>query len=360
MTNRGSGWLRFVLPVAIACIIATGSIVVSCSSPSDGDPTDAADTNLVVEDALVLGTIVTLRVHAARDMDVLESQVRGIIDEMEELGCRLSLYCESSETRRVNQAAGDTVEISEEFGRLLGYGLEVAERSGGVFDPTVGPLVEIWGFYSGDHRVPSEAEIEGAMDLVDWSRVDLDGESLSFDPGMRLDLEALMKGYVADFALERFEELGVSGALIIAGPSSIGALGTAPGGRPWRIGLEHPRNTGSIYGALDLHDGEHVSTSGDYQRYFIDDEGIRRSHIINARTGRPADSGIMAVTVVSDSSLGADGVSTAAMPMSPEDAIAFIDEWGDGGLEGLVVTTDGRILYTDRMRERVEMVDGGL
>lgn len=337
-------------------IIATASLACG-NSPSEPEEPETEETNLVEEDALILGTLVTLKVHASRDSEVLRGQVREVMDEMQKLGCRLSVYCPDSETRRVNASPGEPVEVSDEFYELLEYGLEVAERSGGVFDPTVGPLVELWGFYTEEYRVPGEEEIEDTLKLVDWRSVELGEGTVTIEQGMRLDLEALVKGFIADRAAETLREMDVTGALIISGSSTIAVVGTAQGGRPWKIGLEHPRRRGSIYASLEVHDGEHVSTSGDYQRYFIDDEGVRRSHILNANTGKPVEK-IIAATVVSESSLRCDGISTAAMGKEPEEAIAFIES-GDE-FEGLVITRDEELLFTDEMDARVELMEGGL
>ena len=340
-----------VVVMMISVIVASAALT-SCA-PAD----PAEETHLVVEDALILGTVVTIRAHAPRDPEVLASQVREVIEAMEELGCSLSVYCEDSETVRVNEAGGRTVEVSPDFERILGYALEVAERTGGVFDPSVGPLVELWGFYSGKYRVPEEEEIAEALERVDWRRIRLEDGSVTIESGMQLDIEALLKGYIADFALAELEDLEVTGALVIAGPSSIAALGAAQGGRPWKVGLENPRDPGNIYGAVELADGEHISTSGDYQRYFIDESGQRRSHILDARTGKPVE-GLMAATVISDSSLGTDGISTAVLPLDAEEAIALLEDWR--GVDALVITADREILFSGDMERRVEMTADGL
>ncbi|MFP4199949.1 MAG: FAD:protein FMN transferase [Clostridia bacterium] len=346
-----------VLAVAIIIMIIATALLACANSSGEPEEPEPEETNLIEEDDLILGTLVTLKVHADRDPEILRDQVREVMDEMQQRGCRLSVYCPDSETRRVNASAGEPVEVSDEFYELLEYGLEVAERSDGVFDPTVGPLVDLWGFYTEEHRVPDEEEIEEALKLVDWRDVELSEGTVTLKPGMRLDLESLLKGLIADHAADRLREMDVSGALIISGSSTIAVIGESDSGRPWRIGLEHPRRPGDIYAALEVHDGEHVSTSGDYQRYFVDDDGVRYSHILNANTGRPVEK-IIAATVVSGSSLRSDGISTAAMGCEPDEAISFIQSGGES--DGLVITGDEEILYTDDMDARVELLDGGL
>ena len=342
-------------PLVAAMMLSVIVVLVAVTSCAPAGSTE--DTHLVVEDALILGTVVTIRAHAPRDPEILEAQVKAVMQAMDELGCSLSVYCPDSETARVNAAAGRTVEVSPDFERILRYALEVAERTGGVFDPSVGPLVELWGFYSGEYRVPEENEIAEALELVDWQRIRLEDGSVTIEPGMQLDIEALLKGYIADFALAELRELDVTGALVIAGPSSIAALGVAQGGRPWKVGLENPRNPGNIYAAVELADGEHISTSGDYQRYFIDESDVRRSHILDARTGKPVE-GLMASTVIADSSLGTDGISTAVLPMDAEEAIGLLEDWQ--GVDGLVITSDRDLLFAGDMERRVELTADGL
>ena len=229
----------------------------------------------------------------------------------------------------INRNAGvKPVRVDQDLFALIQRVLAYSAMTGGRFDPTVGPLVKLWGFdYNGTGRLPEEHEIAGALPLVDQDLVILDEEAQTVflaQKGMLLDLGGVAKGYAVDRAWEVLNESRVWGALINGGESSIRVLGRRPNFKPWRIGLAHPRNQGWI-GVINLPPGKAISTSADTQRFF-EWEGRRYSHLINPFSGYPGLD-LSSVTVITDSAFTGDLYSTAAFVAENMDRIELFRQW---------------------------------
>ncbi len=331
--------------IVILCVLPTG-----CRGR--GGLQDLGDGG-VAKDAYLLGTIVRIQLaERTSDLDP-EDVIDEALEAMEELGSTVSVYREDSDIHAVDNAAGSPVPVAPETFYLLTTALELYESTGGAYEPTVGPVVDAWGFYTGEHRVPSQEEIDEALDLVGADRVILDPDELTVQipHGMRIDLEALAKGYAARRAAEVLVGHGVTSALITSGPSSIKAVGDGPGGRPWRIGLVHPRSEDEVYAVVEMGAGESISTSGDYQRYFHHD-GTRYAHIIDPSSGWPARA-MMTLTVITEDTVVADGLSTALFTMQPEEAIELVER--TPAVSAILVTADGRVMYCQEMRDRIQL-----
>ena len=250
----------------------------------------------------------------------------------------LSAHRDDSALARLNRSAADgAVPVSDELFALLRRCNRYTERTDGAFDLTVLPLSLLWGFHDGPGRIPEPGAIDGALARVGWSLVELDTmqRAVSFRaPGVGLDFGAVGKGYAADRAAEALAESGVWDALIDVGGTLI-ALGSPPGRAIWRVGVRHPRRSGSLLGVLELVDRA-VGTSGDYERYFFED-GRRYAHLFDPRTGRPAR-GLASVTVVAATGEEADAYATGLFVMGPDRALGRAQELG---LDALIAVAEG-------------------
>ena len=211
----------------------------------------------------------------------------------------MSLYKDDSEITKVNLAAGkQSVRVSPEMIEVVELAAEVSRRSGGVFDVTIGPLVVLWQMRLKEGKTPSEEEISRIRPLVNFRNVVINKKDSTIflkRAGMIMDLGG-MKGYIADKVAGLLKQRGIKNALIaLAG--DIWALGHREDGKPWRIGVQHPREKDKTLAVLELSD-RYVCTSGDYERFVIK-EKKRYHHIIDPRTGRPS-TGIISVTLVGD------------------------------------------------------------
>jgi len=275
-----------------------------------------------------MGTTYSVKVAkapAALDRQALAADIQAALDAVDG---RMSTYRADSELSRINgQQAGVATPVSAETAKVVAAALRASELTGGAFDPTIGPLVDLWGFgpKGARYSAPSAAEIETARAAVDYRRVTLqDGAVGKTSADTHLDLSGVAKGYGVDKISELLESKGLHNHLVEVG-GELRAKGRAAGDRAWRIGIEKPSVAGGEFQrVLDL-DGEALATSGNY-RIFFEDQGKRYAHIIDPRTGAPLDHNLASATVIAASSMEADALSTSMLVMGPEAAMAFVTE----------------------------------
>lgn len=296
-------------------------------------PPAAAAREALRMDGFTMGTTWSVRIA---DPQVRPADLPGLRAAVEaalaEVNRQMSTYDPASEITRFNDSpAGAAVEISADFARVLRFALELAEQSGGAFDPTVGPLVELWGFgrKPRGQEPPAEEEITAAREAVGREKVFFqeDGRLVKTHDGVRLDLNAVAKGYGVDAAARALSECGVKDFFVEVGGEVV-ARGERPGGGPWRIGVDRPRPDSApgevIERVLHIRDAA-VATSGDYRNYRRDEKsGEVYAHIFDPRTGRPVRRMAGSVTVIADECLKADGLATALYVLGPEEGLDWL------------------------------------
>jgi thiamine biosynthesis lipoprotein len=237
---------------------------------------------------------------------------------------------------------------------MIREAMSLTETTGGAFDMTIYPLMELWGFTTGDFGVPAEEELESLLSSVGSDRLTLDetNSTLTLGENQGIDLGGIAKGFTSDRLMEIFAEYDlVSGVVSLGG--NVQCYGTKPDGSLWRCGIENPLepdDTSSLLGILSV-DGQAVITSGAYERYFVDeDTGETYHHILDPKTGYPANNGLISVTIVSDSGLLADGLSTACYVMGLEDSIQYWENYGEN-FDLILMTEDGEVYITQPLVE---------
>ena len=249
-------------------------------------------------------------------------------------------------------AAGAPFTADPDLLELVRLGADLSERSGGLFNPAIGRLVDLWGFHA-DLPEPRAPPTEALAPLVEsapaMGQIRIDGTRVRCtNPMIRLDFGAFAKGFGVDRAVERLRALGIRDAVVNAG-GDLRAIG-AKGGTPWRIGIRNPRGPGAI-AVLEVAGDESVFTSGDYERYF-EWEGVRYHHIIDPRTGRPA-TGIASATVIHRDATTADAAATALMVAGPDEWPAVAARMGID--EAMIVTPAMTVAVTPAMEGRVRL-----
>ncbi len=293
-----------------------------------------------------MGTIITEKVYGEN----AEKAAREAMDKIVGIEGLMSLDAEGSEIKKLNDNSGKSwVELSPETIYVLEKSKEFSDLSGGTFDITVGPLVKAWGISTDNQRIPGDDELKNLVSLTDYNDLLIDKSSnraMLKREGQMVDLGGIAKGYAADCAIEIYKKHGIKSAIINLG-GNVKVLGSKPDGTPWKIGIQNPRAPiGKIVGIVEVTDKTVVS-SGDYQRYFIEDS-VRYHHIIDPRTGRPADSGLMGVTVITDSSIDADALSTAAFVLGLEKGMELVESLD--GVEAVFIDVDKKIYVTDGLK----------
>lgn len=254
-----------------------------------------------------MGTAFTIDAYGS-EAGVLEAATEAAFDEARRLDQMLSDYLPASEVTRVNQdAAAAPVRVSRELFYILQLCSGYSRASEGSFDITVGPLMQVWGFYKGSGHLPHRAEIRRAFDRVGSAQVALDaqGQTVRFTrPGLTLDFGGIGKGYAVDRMVAVLQDFGIRSALVSAGGSSVYAIGTPPNdSRGWYTRIRNPRDERGTAAEIYLRN-ESLSTSGNYEKFFWA-EGRLYSHIMDPRTGRPAE-GMLAVSVVAPKTIDSE------------------------------------------------------
>jgi thiamine biosynthesis lipoprotein len=243
------------------------------------------------------------------------------IDEVRRIESKYSRYTDDSVTTAINRAAGGApLVVDQETAALLDFGARLWADSGGRFDLTSGVLRRAWRFDT--LRLPSQADIDALLPLVGWSRVEWDDGRLRLpEAGMEIDFGGIGKEYAADRAASVLLSAGARHGFVNLG-GDVRAIGAAPDGAPWRIGIQHPRAAGGqTIGAFDLAAGA-LATSGDYERY-IEVDGQRYCHILDPRSGWPARYW-QSVSVAAPVCAAAGACATVAMLMPVAQAKAFL------------------------------------
>ena len=259
------------------------------------------------ESRVMMGTFVEVISSDRRAADI-------VFDEIKRIEGLLSRYKPESEIAKINTKG--RIKASTDTFYTMRKAKEFWLLSDGAFDVTIGPLMNIWGFTDKKYRIPDAQEVDATLKLVGFNKVVLD-DSLNIiefkDSDMKLDLGAIAKGYAVDCAVRRLKQEGINSCLINAG-GDIYCLGDKSG-QPWVVAVQDPRGE-DLVEYLQLKD-KAVATSGDYQQFFV--KGAKRySHIVNPKTGYPADMGVVSVTVIAPDCLTADALATTVFVLGKE------------------------------------------
>lgn len=264
--------------------------------------------------------------------------------EIERLDAMLSTGNGDSEIAKLNVSG--TAELSVDAGYLVERALELYTETDGAFDIAIYPVMEAWGFPSQNYQVPSEDVLQERLALADASKVSYDADSreISFgEAGMEIDLGGIAKGYTSARIMDIFRSYGITSGLVNLG-GNVQVLGTKTDGSKWRVAVQSPDDERDYLGVLSVSD-KAVITSGGYERYFEQD-GIIYHHIIDPKTGYPAENGLKSVTIVSADGTLADGLSTSLFIMGEEKAAEFWRMHSDE-FDAILLTDDGTIYVTE-------------
>lgn len=253
-----------------------------------------------------------------------------------ELEAMLSATVEDSEINKMG-------ELSEETEELMTLALDVAKNTDGAYDPTCKALTELWNITNGGY-LPSSAEIEKALEEVDYTAVTLENGVLSSP--YAIDLGGAAKGYALGKTVEYLKKTTEYGKVSFGG--NVGVFGKKPNGKAWEIGIKDPFDTSSVIGYISSEDEGYVAVSGDYERFFEKD-GVRYHHIFDPQSGYPVDNGVHSVAVYTETAALGDILSTALFVMGYEDTVTLYEK-NIYDFEALFVTDEG-IKMTKGMEE---------
>jgi thiamine biosynthesis lipoprotein len=262
--------------------------------------------------------------------------------------CDVQIFCQAKQIKPTQEEISRIFgEIEDNFSpghqdlssplvvELFQHARQVYLNTGGVFDITVGPLVELWGFSSKAYRVPRAEEVRAVLPLLGMDKIRLEANKIVLRPEMKLDWGGIAKGWAVDRAARALHEIGITRGFINAG-GDLFCWGANPDNTDWRVGIQHPRQKGYL-GVLSI-SNTGAATSGDYQRYF-ERNGVRYCHIFNPTSGNPAR-GRQSVTVIGPATMLCDALSTALF-VSPEPE-AILKRYSEYG--AIIVNSCGEVV----------------
>ncbi len=293
-----------------------------------------------------LDAVITISGYA--DKEILEGAV-ALCGEYEKI---FSRTVKGSDVWRINHGEGSPVRVCGDTAELLTIALEVCEKSGGALDITIAPASDLWDFKAEEPEIPDSGELSSAAELVDYTKLKLEGDMVTLPAGMAIDLGAVAKGYIADKAAEYLKEKGVESAILNLGGNVV-ALGCKPDGSKWSIGIQDPEKENGRAGYSVLVADESVVTSGIYQRGF-DKDGVRYHHILDRATGWPVQNGLASVTIIADSSAMADAMSTACFVLGRDMGMSFAEEMG---VQAVFIGKDGKVSCTPALEGKLEKTE---
>jgi thiamine biosynthesis lipoprotein len=330
--------LSFNRPILIVLMLAVLAFLTIRQFPRD-------HRQSVSRSRILMGTVVEITA-IGENSDRLQEAITAAFNEISRIDRLMRPEGPGSDVFRISEAGGK-LEVSKDTAEVIALGLKVARASGGAFDMGLGRIKTLWGIESDHPRVPSPQEIHRALEGTGLGDLQLRGRLVSKDnPALAVDLGGIAKGYAIDRAIEVLLGAGIVNASVNAG-GDIRLIGDHQG-RPWHIGIQHPRDHEKLLATLALQDTA-VVTSGDYERFFIRD-GVRYHHLFDPRTGYPAV-GCMSVTVVAPTASLADALATAAFVLGPVKGLSLLE--GYPGVQGLIVGADGKPVVTPGLREKV-------
>lgn len=296
----------------------------AAASPDSAHASGTGEEYVLSWSSLHMGTVIQGKVFGKTAEDtkrfasLVESEVRRY-DEM------MSVHAETP-LNEVNRRSGQPVEVTPEIAEMTKRALEASALSEGTFDPTIGPVVNLWKIGFGGENVPSDKDIRAALTKVDASRVRVTEKEgrwfVQIDPGQFLDMGGIAKGYIGEKLTELLRTEGAPRALLDLG-GNVAALNGKAEGKPWKVGLQSPdESRGAYFAVVDATD-ESVITSGAYERY-IEKDGRRYGHILDSKTGRPALTDVSSVTIVDKDGARADALCTALFAMGWDRSRQFL------------------------------------
>jgi thiamine biosynthesis lipoprotein len=309
----------------------------------------------------LMDTVVEVKLFHRNKTEAEEAMDKAI-EEMKRVEQKMSCFLPASEVSKINKGAllnrakgsllaGSWMPISDELFSLLGEAIRISDLTKGRFDITIYPLMKIWKFKGENPTVPGKEKIEKGKKLVNYKNIIMKNGKIKFAKGgMTIDLGGIAKGYAVDAATKVLKERNIKSAMVDAG-GEIYALGRKEG-KPWRIGIRHPRKIGEVLGIVELED-QGISTCGDYERFFFF-KGKRYHHILNPKTGYPADE-CQSVTIVAKKAAFADGLATGVFVLGPREGMDLIESLEE--VEGVIVNKQGEVSVSSGLVSKIDYVN---
>jgi thiamine biosynthesis lipoprotein len=330
----------------LTAALAIAVTLASCSSPA---PTNT-DNSPHTRDVFAMDTYMSMKAYGENGEKAL-SEAEEYIKKLES---DLSATSPDSCISRVNSADSKPTEITDEAAEIIAKALEIGKKTNGALDITLYPMLKEWGFTTGEYQIPKTEDISRILRNTGFERVQLSGNAVTVPDGFQIDLGALAKGFTSDKIMDIMRKNNVSSAIVSLG-GNVQAVGTKPDGSQWKVAVRDPFAPDTDMCVVEI-GSKAVITSGNYERFFTGSDGKNYWHILDPSDGFPADNGLVSVTVIGDSGLECDALSTALFVLGDGKAQ---DYWNaNQGFDMILVTDDKRIVCTDGIADSFTNMSG--
>ncbi|HQM01320.1 MAG TPA: FAD:protein FMN transferase [Ruminococcus flavefaciens] len=319
-----------------ALLISCTGLLCSCSSPLSSSVTESGSDaqNL---DVFAMNTYMSMKAYGDNAQKALDDS-RELIMRLES---ELSVTDEGSCIYELNKNGKGTVTDSAAV--LINKAVEIGDRTGGALDISLYPVLKEWGFTTEDYHIPDDKILADLLSDVDYKSISISGNEVTLPENVQIDLGALAKGYTSDSIMEQMSADGVDSAIVSLG-GNVQAIGGKPDGSAWKVSVRDPFAPDTDMCIVEIKD-KAVITSGNYERFFTGDDGKNYWHIIDPADGYPADNGLVSTTIIGDSGLECDALSTAFFVAGKDKAV---DYWrSDRSFDMILVSDDRKIYYTE-------------
>lgn len=343
-------YLKKISPSSSLISLLLLALLVGCA-PLTKNISETQEIEPVEKTAFLMGTIVKITIYG--EVKEVEPIFQKVFDRISEIEDRMTINndTEKSEIVQLNNKAGkEYSKLSSDTFYVLEKGIYYSKISNGKYDITIGPLVKLWNIGTEEARLPEEIEINKARSLVNYKNLILDKDNLSAKlntPGMIVDLGSIAKGYAADEAAKILQDAGIEHAIINIG-GNILTLNTKPDGTYWRLGLQDPLEPRGDYMGIVMLNDQALVSSGVYERYF-ELNGKRYHHILNPKTGYPEENSILSVSIITENSIDADGLSTTIFLLGLEEGMQMIEDLPS--TEAIFITYDKKVYLSSGIDE---------
>ena len=330
----------------LTAALALAVTLASCSSPA---PTNT-DNSPHTRDVFAMDTYMSMKAYGENGEKAL-SEAEEYIKKLES---DLSATSPDSCISRVNSADSKPTEITDEAAEIIAKALEIGKKTNGALDITLYPMLKEWGFTTGEYQIPKTEAISRILGNTGFERVQLSGNAVTVPDGFQIDLGALAKGFTSDKIMDIMRKNNVSSAIVSLG-GNVQAVGTKPDGSQWKVAVRDPFAPDTDMCVVEI-GSKAVITSGNYERFFTGSDGKNYWHILDPSDGFPADNGLVSVTVIGDSGLECDALSTALFVLGDGKAQDYWD--ANQGFDMILVTDDKRIVCTDGIADSFTNMSG--
>ncbi|MGY3766756.1 FAD:protein FMN transferase [Vagococcus vulneris] len=339
--KKTKSYVKWLLPLVLLIVIT------ACGKKEESKPKYMVEP--YKEQQFLMGTYVNVQIFDEGKKDVIPK----VYDRIKELDKKITVNKPGSEVDKINKEAGiKPVKVSDDVYDLIKDAIKYSKESKGGFDLTIGPITQLWHIGFDDARKPEQTEIDRELKFVDYHKVILDDKAKTVyleEKGMELDLGAIAKGYITDEAVDVLKENDVTSAIVDLG-GNVYVLGDSPRGKTgdWRVGIQDPNEARNTVVGSVTEKNKSIVTSGIYERN-LEVDGKLYHHLFNGKTGYPFDNEIAGVTIISETSIAGDGLSTAVFSMGVKEGLNFVENRKD--IEAIFVTKNDDIYLSSGIQD---------